>query len=34
MVCTSTSKNLIAASEYGLQPECHIYQMPQKQIIA
>jgi hypothetical protein len=25
MVCTSSNNNLIAASEYGLQPECHVY---------
>ena len=25
---------MIAATEYGLQPECHIYQMPQKTVIA
>ncbi len=33
-MCASTNLNLIAASEYGLQPECHIYQMPQKTVIA
>ena len=34
MICTSPNNNLIAASEYGLQPECHVYQMPSKQVIA
>ena len=34
MICTSPNKNLIAASEYGLQPECHVYEMPSKQVIA
>jgi hypothetical protein len=34
MVTTSQNNNLIAASEYGLQPECHIYSMPSKQVIA
>lgn len=34
MICTSPNKNLIAASEYGLQPECHVYSMPSKQVIA
>ena len=34
MICTSHNNNLIAASEYGLQPECHVYQMPSKQVIA
>jgi WD40 repeat protein len=34
MICTSSNNNLIAASEYGLQPECHVYSMPSKQVIA
>ena len=34
MICTSSNNHLIAASEYGLQPECHIYQMPSKQVVA
>ena len=34
MIATSPNKNLIAASEYGLSPECHIYEIPSKQAIA
>lgn len=33
-MCTAANLGLIAASEYGLQPECHVYQMPGKRIIA
>jgi len=33
-ICTSHNNSLIAATEYGLQPECHIYQSPSKRVIA
>ena len=33
-MCASANLGMIAATEYGLQPECHIYQMPQKRVIA
>jgi len=32
-VCASSNLSLVAATQYGLQPECHIYQMPSKRVI-
>lgn len=32
-ICTSHNNNLLAATEYGLNPKCYIYQMPQKRVI-
>ena len=33
-MCAATNLGLIAASEYGLQPECHVYEMPSKRVVA
>lgn len=33
MVTSNYNNGLIAAAEYGLSPECHIYNFPQKQIV-
>ena len=33
MVTSNYNNNLIAAAEYGLNPECHIYKYPSKEII-
>jgi hypothetical protein len=33
MVAASYTSGLVAAAEYGLQPECHIYRYPSKEII-
>lgn len=34
MAASNYNTNLLAAAEYGLNPECHVYQLPNKELVA